>query len=71
MANSITPVMALRAALAGPYPTLQRAASALIRRALRETTFGAAAERLGVPRRALERLRVDYPDAFRANRDAE
>ena len=57
-------VTALRAALACQWPTLRRAAQIVIRRALKAPTFGAAAEQLGVPRRALERLREDYPDAF-------
>jgi len=62
------PISALRYALASHYPELRSAAERVIRRALRAATFGAAAEQLGVSRRALERLREDFPEVFAPDR---
>jgi hypothetical protein len=58
------PITALRAALASPWPLLREAAASLIREALAAPTVGEAADRLGVQRRALERLRADFPKVF-------
>jgi hypothetical protein len=55
---------ALRAALLCELPKLRRAAEQTIRSALRAPTFGEAAERLGLDRRALERLREERPELF-------
>jgi hypothetical protein len=61
--DSSSPIVALRAALAGPYPQLRTVALRLLHSALsRGPTIGKAAESLGIARRALERLRVDYPE---------
>lgn len=56
---------ALRSALSCDLPRLTKAAESEIRAALRADTFGAAAERLGLDRRALERIRELRPDLFR------
>ena len=61
--TSDNPATVLRSALAGPFPALRAIALRLIQRALRRgPTIGAAAESLGLPRRALERLRADFPE---------
>lgn len=62
--TSDSPVVALRSALQSNWPTLRRAAEVVIRRALKLPTWGLAAERLGLSRRSLERLRVDFPSVF-------
>lgn len=63
-ATSEQPITALRSALVSPWPTLRIAAIRIIRQALKAETFGHAAMALGVNRRALERLRADFPEAF-------
>jgi hypothetical protein len=55
---------ALRAALLCDIQALRAAAEKSIRRSLQATSFGDAADRLGVPRRALERIRELRPDLF-------
>ena len=64
-ATSEQPITALRAALGAPWPTLRLAALRILRQAIKAETFGDAAIALGVNRRALERLREDFPDAFK------
>jgi DNA-binding transcriptional ArsR family regulator len=59
------PITALRAALGAPWPPLRLAALRILRQALKAETFGDAAIALGVSRRALERLREDFPEAFK------
>jgi hypothetical protein len=63
-ATADQPITALRAALGAPWPSLRVAATRIIRDALKADTFGGAAEALGVQRRALERLREDFPAVF-------
>jgi hypothetical protein len=61
------PAGALRGALASPWPPLRLAARHVIRRACEGCyTFGGLAEKLGIGRRSLERLRKDFPEAFPA-----
>lgn len=61
--DSSSPSVSLRSALAGRFPELRAVALGIIRASIRESpTLGAAAERLGLARRALERLRVDFPE---------
>lgn len=55
----------LRSALTGPYPTLRAEALRLVALALEAPTIGEAAERLGLARRALEKIRAEVPEAFR------
>jgi hypothetical protein len=58
--SSEQPAVALRAALASPWPELRAAAMRVIRRALKSPTLGEAADQLGVGRRTLERIRADF-----------
>jgi hypothetical protein len=55
---------ALRSALMSDLPRLKRAAESIIRSAWQAPTVGEAADRMGIPRRALERLRELRPDLF-------
>jgi len=62
--DSSSPVVVLRAALSSPWPSLRVAARRLIRQASQAATVGDAAAALGLSRRAYERLRADFPEAF-------
>jgi len=60
--HSSAPINVLRAALAGPFKSLENNATRLIADAMHlGPTLTAAAERLGISLEALRRLRADFP----------
>jgi len=57
-------VRALRYALAGSVPELQRTAERIVERCNKADRVGVRAARLGISRRSYENLRRDFPDVF-------
>lgn len=67
-ATAEQPAVALRASLVCPWPELRDATRSLIRRAIKAPTLAEAAATLGVGRRTLERIIMEFPMDFPRDR---